>query len=189
MARDAQATKKRLLVAASEEFAERGIAGARVDRIAALAGSNKAQIYTYFGSKDALFDAVFDEMVTSTVEEVPIDPQDLPGYAGRLFDYALEHPQQFRLILWDQLERQGKGVRSAEVQEASSRKSLLISAAQAEGTIARHVPAELLHQAVSILSTQAAFQFSAGFSAESSPEQRAQLRESVVSVARLLSKP
>ncbi|HEY3483203.1 MAG TPA: TetR family transcriptional regulator, partial [Streptomyces sp.] len=50
--RDAAETKRRLLAAATEEFAERGIAGARVDRIAAAAGCNKAMIYSYFGSKD-----------------------------------------------------------------------------------------------------------------------------------------
>ncbi|ABY22864.1 transcriptional regulator, TetR family [Renibacterium salmoninarum ATCC 33209] len=38
MARDAQATKQRLLEAAVQEFSQYGIAGARVDRIAAVAG-------------------------------------------------------------------------------------------------------------------------------------------------------
>jgi AcrR family transcriptional regulator len=50
MIRDAEATRQRLLDAAAEEFAARGIAGARVDRIAQAARSNKAQIYHYFGS-------------------------------------------------------------------------------------------------------------------------------------------
>src|SRR6266487_818031 len=36
MKRDIQETKKRLLAAATKEFAQRGIAGARVDRIAAI---------------------------------------------------------------------------------------------------------------------------------------------------------
>ncbi|AJT41603.1 TetR family transcriptional regulator [Psychromicrobium lacuslunae] len=183
MVRDAQATKQRLLEAATKEFAERGIAGARVDRIAAIAGSNKAQIYTYFGSKDALFDAVFDEMVIATVEEVPITAEDLAGYAAKLFDYALAHPEQFRIVLWDQLERQGKGIRSAEVQQASARKSLAIERAQQQGILANHLPAELLHQAVAILTTQAAFQLDA----EAGVEQRAMLRESVISMVRLLT--
>ncbi|BCL80549.1 helix-turn-helix transcriptional regulator [Ktedonobacteria bacterium brp13] len=55
MGRDIQETKKRLLNAATNEFARRGIAGARVDRIADLAGCSKALIYDYFGNKDQLF--------------------------------------------------------------------------------------------------------------------------------------
>ena len=70
--RDAEATKARILDAASAEFAEHGIAGARVDRIAAAADANKSLIYAYFGNKDGLFDAVFEALVASTVEEVPI---------------------------------------------------------------------------------------------------------------------
>lgn len=42
MVRDAQETKQRLLEAATIECAQRGIAGARVDRIAELAGCSDA---------------------------------------------------------------------------------------------------------------------------------------------------
>ena len=55
-----EATRQRIMDAAASEFAERGIAGARVDRIVAAAQSNKAQLYQYFGSKELLFDAVFE---------------------------------------------------------------------------------------------------------------------------------
>ncbi len=103
--RDAQATRQRLLDAAQEEFAARGIAGARVDRIADAARSNKAQIYHYFGSKDGLFDAVFDRIVSATVTDTPIDPTNLPEYAGRLFDRYQKHPEVQRLATWYRLER------------------------------------------------------------------------------------
>ena len=48
MKRDAQATRQRIFDAATAEFAQYGIAGARIDRIAAAAGSNKAMIYHLF---------------------------------------------------------------------------------------------------------------------------------------------
>src|SRR3977135_1024676 len=105
MVRDAEATRQRLLDAAGEEFAARGIAGARVDRIAQAAQSNKAQIYHYFGSKDGLFEAVFDRVVEATLREIPIDPADLPEYAGRLFARYREHPESQRLGTWPRLER------------------------------------------------------------------------------------
>jgi AcrR family transcriptional regulator len=96
-----------LLAAATSEFSEYGIAGARVDRIAAAAHSNKAQIYHYFGSKDALFDAVFEQVVGRVVDDVAIDPHDLAEYAGRLFDAYLRSPETKRLASWYRLERGG----------------------------------------------------------------------------------
>src|SRR5918911_2945455 len=53
--RDALATQRRILNAALKEFAAKGIAGARVDAIAARARTNKRMLYYYFGSKDGLF--------------------------------------------------------------------------------------------------------------------------------------
>lgn len=104
-----EATKRRILDAASAEFARYGIAGARVDRIAAAAQSNKAQMYSYFGSKDALFDAVFDENIDWIINAVPLDGADLPGYALSLYDAYLDHPELVRLTTWRRLERHPEG--------------------------------------------------------------------------------
>jgi AcrR family transcriptional regulator len=122
MKRDIQATKKRLLEAATNEFAQRGIAGARVDRIAELAGCSKALIYDYFGNKDQLFDAVYDALVVAFVQEVPIDTSDLAGYAGRLFDQYQACPEILRLAIWDILERGGSGTQLEAVQAANQHK-------------------------------------------------------------------
>src|ERR1700757_1438066 len=103
--RDAAATRQRLIDAARAEFAEFGIAGARVDRIAVNAEANKAQIYNYFGSKDRLFDAVWESVVQQVIESTPIDATDLAGYAGRLADTYREYPEIRRLVSWQRLER------------------------------------------------------------------------------------
>src|SRR5262249_28684248 len=100
---DAEATKQRLIIAATAEFAAHGLAGARVDRIAAAARSNKAQIYHYFGSKDELFDAVWAAMVKQIVAAVPNDVDDLADYAVRLSQTYAEHPDIVRLITWQRL--------------------------------------------------------------------------------------
>ena len=105
MGRDADRTRRRLLAAATDEFAAFGIAGARIDRIAAAAGCNKAMIYAYYGRKDQLFEAVFTAHVAGYLEQVPFDAADLPGYAGRLFDYFEDHPDALRLSIWYRLER------------------------------------------------------------------------------------
>lgn len=105
---DSAATKKRLIDAAFDEFAERGLAGARVDRIAAAASANKQAIYAYFGSKDDLFRAVLAERCDAIFDAVPFDPTDLPSFAGGLFDYFLENPRIVRMNLWRQLELPGE---------------------------------------------------------------------------------
>ncbi|MFI9584331.1 TetR/AcrR family transcriptional regulator [Streptomyces sp. NPDC052236] len=111
----AEATKARILQAATDEFAAHGIAGARVDRIAAAASANKNLIYVYFCSKDKLFDAVFEAHVARGLNMVPFAPEDLPGYAGRLFDFCQEHPEVVRLATWHRLERGGNEERDPAV--------------------------------------------------------------------------
>ncbi len=146
MPRDADATRARLLVAARDEFAAVGIAGARVDRIAAAAASNKAQIYHYFGSKDGLFDAVFDAMVAETLDEVTIDADDLPEYAGRLHDSYAHRPWVQRLATWYRLERGERHSHPIDaVVQSNAAKLRAIEDAQRDGTAADGVSAaELL---------------------------------------------
>lgn len=106
---DAQATRRRLLEAASAEFAEYGFAGARVERIGDAAESNKAQIYRYFGDKAKLFDTVVEQATAEMEAEVPFDPHDLPGYAARLVRLHERRPEIIDLCTWQRLER-GDGV-------------------------------------------------------------------------------
>jgi TetR/AcrR family transcriptional regulator len=58
--RDAERTRRALLDAAEIEFAAKGLAGARVDVIAAESSANKRMLYYYFGSKDELYVAVLE---------------------------------------------------------------------------------------------------------------------------------
>jgi AcrR family transcriptional regulator len=133
--RDSAATRRRLLQAAHDEFTARGIAGARVDRIASAANANKAQIYHYFGDKDGLFDAVLEQSTEEAVGAVAIDADDLPGYAARLFDYHFDHPHLLRLVTWARLE--GRTTPSTHDQRTTSyrRRAGVIRKAQREGRI------------------------------------------------------
>ncbi|WP_432947486.1 TetR family transcriptional regulator [Kribbella sp. CA-253562] len=101
---DSAATRARLLAAAHDEFVRVGLAGARVDRIAAAASANKQAIYAYFGSKEALFDAVLAARLQVLADVAPFDPGDLPGYAGALFDALVADPGVQRLSQWKMLE-------------------------------------------------------------------------------------
>jgi AcrR family transcriptional regulator len=136
--RDAQATKERLLIAAIDEFAEHGLAGARVDRIAEGAGANKRLIYAYFGNKDDLFDAVLDRSLRVLTEVVPFNAEDLPGYAGALFDQLAVQPKVLRLATWRNFERAS----SSESERASYRGKLAaIKGAQKAGIVDAGIPA------------------------------------------------
>ncbi len=97
-------TRERILTAAMEEFARHGIAGARVDRIAKLARTSKERVYAYFRGKDALYADVAAREHVVIAEATQLDPSDLPGYAGRLFDYFVARPDHHRLITWGRLE-------------------------------------------------------------------------------------
>jgi AcrR family transcriptional regulator len=102
---DSTATKARLFEAAVAEFAAYGLAGARVDRIADNAQANKRLIYVYYGSKEQLFDTVLTDVLAGLFEAVPFTAEDLPGFAGALFDHLVGSPQLLRLSAWRQLER------------------------------------------------------------------------------------
>jgi AcrR family transcriptional regulator len=141
--RDADATRARLLAAARREFAAFGIAGARVDRIAAEADSNKAQIYHYFGSKDQLFDAVFAALVDEIVREIPIDVDDLPGYATRLAEGYEKDPDVLRLVTWQRLERSTEPPSAVAVRHSEA-KIAKIAQAQADGRLSDRYPADVL---------------------------------------------
>lgn len=102
--RDADDTRNRLLLAATAEFAAYGVAGARVDRIASNAGVNKARLYDYYGDKMGLLQAVLRQQSDAVVDVSPFTADDLPGYAVRLHDAALDHPELARLATWARLE-------------------------------------------------------------------------------------
>ncbi|KRC60984.1 TetR family transcriptional regulator [Agromyces sp. Root81] len=107
MAWDVERTKRLLLEAATAEFSEHGLAGARVDRIASNAGVNKERIYQYFGKKDELFAAVLSTQLRSTMDAVPMTgegPAAAGDYAGRLFDHHVAGATIPRLVFWEGLE-------------------------------------------------------------------------------------
>lgn len=106
MRSDGEATRARILAAARSEFAQHGLAGARVDRIAQEAKASKERLYAYFGDKRSLFEAVLALNLQETLEQVPGDADDLPGFVGQLFDHVNEHPEHLRMLTWARLEQE-----------------------------------------------------------------------------------
>jgi len=59
---DPERTRQDILAVATKEFADHGLAGARVDAIAARTRTTKRAIYYYFGSKEGLYAAVLEKV-------------------------------------------------------------------------------------------------------------------------------
>jgi AcrR family transcriptional regulator len=95
-----QATRERILAAAKKEFAERGPDGARINRIAAEANASKERLYAYFPSKEQLFAAVAEQLAVDVSAETALADDDIPAYAGRLFDSYARNPDNARLHDW-----------------------------------------------------------------------------------------
>lgn len=128
MARDADATRERILAAATEEFAAHGLAGGRVERIASQAQSNVRMIYAYYGGKSGLFDATLAQALRRMAENVPPRPEDFAGWAGAVFDHHQRFPEVLRLSMWAQLERPQA---TAEPRDIYQNKTLAVATAAA----------------------------------------------------------
>jgi AcrR family transcriptional regulator len=142
--RDAEATRRRILDAATAEFAALGLFGARTARIAERARANQRMIYAYFGNKDGLFDAVIEDHILLVQNAVPLDVGDLPGYAGQIFDFYRANPHLVRLELWQTLERPGSLRALPLIKSALADKTAALERAQTEGVVNAALPPEQL---------------------------------------------
>jgi TetR/AcrR family transcriptional regulator len=122
--RDPAATQHKLLSAARREFSDRGLAGARVDEIAARAGVNKQLVYHYFGDKDALYRAVIEwvyEEIRAQERELNLDglppEQAIKKLIESSFDYLAAHPD-FIVLLNDENRGGARHVRGSRKLEA-----------------------------------------------------------------------
>jgi TetR/AcrR family transcriptional regulator len=122
--RDPAATRTKLLTAARREFAQSGLAGARVDEIAARAGVNKQLVYHYFGDKDALYLAVLEWVYEELrAKERELNLEGLPPERAirklieSSFDHLAEHPD-FIVLLNDENRGGARHVRGSKKLEA-----------------------------------------------------------------------
>lgn len=183
MPRDSTATRSRILDAATAEFASHGLAGARVDRVAARAGANKQLIYAYFDSKEGLFDATLLQHVERLLDAVPFTPYDLPGYALGLLDFGLAQPELLRLLRWHMLERPGELARMEQTICSTRRKLAALAQAQESGKVDATLPAsELLGVILAIVQ-------GADADAPAEPALLAMRRETVATAVRRLVTP
>ncbi len=144
--RDAGATRKALLSAATESFAAHGFAGARVDEIAARAGLNKALIYAHFGDKEGLYRAVLSSRLAAPEVRRHLDRAAGPRQAleelVRWWFRLLAADRAFaRLLAWDLLS--GTPRRRAILLESAVPTLDLVGDLVRRGVAAGELPADL----------------------------------------------
>lgn len=149
--RNAEATRERILEAALAEFSAYGIAGARVDRIAKTAGCNKNLIYIYFESKEKLFTTTLQKHLMRVYEELVFTPEDLSGYAERVFDFTMSNPDLMRLMTWSSLEQRAES--PAERNEVHGKKVQALQKAQNDGKVGASFSPGFLLTAIMTLAT------------------------------------
>jgi AcrR family transcriptional regulator len=110
--RDPDRTRAEILDIATEEFAERGYAGARVDEIAARTRTTKRMIYYYFGGKKQLYVAVLEQayaQIRTAERTVNLDHLDPVTAIRRLaeitFDHHEAHPAFIKLVSIENVHR------------------------------------------------------------------------------------
>ena len=103
--REAETSRAEILAVATEEFAQRGLAGARVDAIAERTRTSKRMLYYYFGSKEGLYEAVLEHVysqirtVESQLDLAALTPIDAMRRLVELtFDYDESHPHFISLV-------------------------------------------------------------------------------------------
>lgn len=103
-------TRGKILKAAENEFAQKGLAAAKVDDIAANAGVNKKLIYSHFKSKELLYSEVL-KAVYAGLSEYEDSLEDIV-FCGKenirkvildYFDFLTKNPNFVRLVLWENL--------------------------------------------------------------------------------------
>lgn len=188
--RDGQATRRRILAAATAEFSAYGIAGARVERIAATAAANKAQLYAYFGNKDKLFDLVWEEHLQVVLDMATLDGDDLPRYAGDLYDAWVERPELVRLGTWARLERTPAGHLLPESMREQGYQLDKIAAAQRNGSVrADLTPFEVQSMILSLSLTWSPASLTYTATADESREVHEHRRQTLIAAAERLFRP
>jgi AcrR family transcriptional regulator len=134
-----------ILEAARAEFAQYGLAGARIDRIARAAQASKERLYAHFGDKEALFREVFAADSAEFFRAVTLRPDAVPEFVGEIYDLVVRRPEHLRMIGWAQLEGFMLGEPQADGQPLHEHAIRAIEDAQAAGHVDRAwQPADLI---------------------------------------------
>jgi AcrR family transcriptional regulator len=192
---DPDQTRENILDVAAREFADKGLAGARIDEIAEKTASSKRMIYYYFGGKDGLYQAVLEQAyvnirqteVERSFEMLAAD-EALKAQIEHTFDYHANHPEFVRLVMNENIhhgEHIGHvpGLRERNRSVIASLKAI-IDKGVAEGTFRDGIDPVDLHMSISALcfyNVSNRYTFSANFGIDLSAPKAVKKRRAQVS--------
>ena len=157
---DPEGNRRNIIDIATQEFAEKGFSGARVDKIAAKTTSSKRMIYYYFGGKQGLYIAVLEDAyrrirsIEATLDLAHQPPEEaLRTLVGFTFDYQNAHPEFIRLVMNENILNGAYVARSKDIRRLNSAvidavKDLL-ARGQRDGAFRPDVDAVALHMSIS----------------------------------------
>lgn len=160
--KDPEQSRAGILAAATDEFAERGFEGARLDAIAQRTSTTRAMIYYYFGDREALYLAVLEQAYRAVREaERALDISALAPEAAlrRLveftFDYMQQHPRFVALVVAEN-QSGGRHIRKVERLQQFNRSIVervqgVLDAGVRDGVFRPGVDALGLHMAMTAL--------------------------------------
>ena len=108
-------TRGKILDAAVQEFSANGLAGARMDQIATVAGVNKALLYYHFESKEKLYGAALEMIATKTRDATMAQFLREASPGERVLRTALNHfdrilsQTEFQSLMQQEMMRLHKG--------------------------------------------------------------------------------
>jgi AcrR family transcriptional regulator len=192
---DPDQTRRDILAVATEEFASKGLAGARIDEIAARTRTSKRMIYYYFGSKEGLYVAVLEEAyrnIRHIEHDLAVDhltPEAaLRELVGFSFDRHQENPAFVRLVCNENL-HYGRFVRQSGKITTLNAPAIetirrLVERGKAEGAFREDVDPIDVHMSISALcfyNVSNRYTFATIFNVDmSSPDALAARRQSVI---------
>ena len=168
---------------ATEEFVEKGLAGARIDEIAGKA--TKRKIYYYFGGKDELYRAVLQrayQRVRESESDVDIESGTAEDALRRLIEhdvrYHSENPDLVRLVMNENIHRAEHLKQIPDMPESNKRVieilQHILDRGEAEGSFRKGIDAVELHMnmtALAFYNVSNQFTFAHNFGVDmSSPE-------------------
>ncbi|MGW9113446.1 TetR family transcriptional regulator [Microbacterium sp. NPDC055683] len=148
MAWDTEATKRRILDAATAEFVAHGLHGTTIERIARRASVNKERIYNYFGGKPALFAEVLRSKVEEGVGSVAFTGaavEEVADFAERLVAFNRSRPDLIRLLAWEALAYTDEVPDESARVEMYRERTEALAAAQDDGALTSAFTPEMLH--------------------------------------------
>nr|WP_205267409.1 TetR family transcriptional regulator [Mycolicibacterium sphagni] len=121
--------------AARAEFAQYGLAGARIDRIARNAQASKERLYAHFGDKETLFREVVADDTAEFFAAINLHHSNIAEFVGDVYDVARNHPAHVRMITWARLEGFTLDEPTADGRPVFADTIAAVRAAQAAGAV------------------------------------------------------